>query len=137
MRRLEAGAFIFAIEKLVLKAPSELHGFLEFLGGAESNLFGCLDLDLLTGRRVASHTGRALANLQNSKTADTDTVALLQMLGDRSDEIPQHRFALLLRELVTLRELSGEMLQRDGGCRRLFVSHGMALLFLKQPARNI
>src|SRR5205085_6038599 len=82
-------------------------------------------------------TGRSLANLQNSKTADTDTVALLQMAGDRGYEIPQHRFALLLRELVTLRELSGEMLQRDGGCRRLFVSHGMALLFLKQPARNI
>jgi hypothetical protein len=37
--------------------------------------------------------------------------------GRECDEIGKHRLALLLREIVPLREFGSHLLQRDGYCR--------------------
>src|SRR6185369_4616478 len=87
-------------------------GFLQFLGGAEGNLLRSLDLNFLAGGGVTAFAGGALENLQNAKTADTDAVALLEVLGHEADQIAEHRFSVLLRHLMGLREIRGEMLQR-------------------------
>ena len=41
--------------------------FLEFLGGAEGNLFARLDLNRLTRRRIAAHASGTVPHLQNSE----------------------------------------------------------------------
>jgi hypothetical protein len=43
---------------------------LEFLGGAKRDLFARLDVDLLTGCRIAAHAGGSIPYLQNSKAGD-------------------------------------------------------------------
>ena len=42
-----------------------LHRLLQFLGRPEGNLLACLDLDGLARRRVATHSGRPLAHLED------------------------------------------------------------------------
>src|SRR5579885_569766 len=91
-----------------LKRPSDR--FFQFLGSAEGDLLGSLDLDRLAGRRVAAHTGGAPAHLQNAEAADADALAFLQVLDDGFDEIAEHGLRLLLRHLMRLRECGGEML---------------------------
>src|SRR5262245_19177284 len=86
-------------------------GFLEFLGGPEGDLLRRLDLDRLAGRRIAAHAGSALAYHQDPQPADADAIALLEMLGHQTDEITEHGFSLLLRQLMRLRQIGGEMLQ--------------------------
>src|SRR5690606_11073672 len=87
----------------------------EFLGGAESDLLGRLDQHRLARCRVAPHAGRAFADHENAETGDADPLTLLEMLGDRGDEIVEHRLALFLRHFVTLGQRCREMLEADGG----------------------
>jgi|SRR5215510_1010245 len=86
---------------------------LEFLGGAEGYLFAGLDLDWLTGRRIASDAGSAIAHHQDSEPGDLHALALLQVLGDQADQIFQHLPTLLLCEVMLLRQRIGEMLFGD------------------------
>src|SRR5471030_1722649 len=92
----------------------QLDRFLEILGGAEGDLLARLDLDRLARGRIAAHARGALANLQNTKADETDTIALLKVLGDESHQVAEKGFGLLLRHLMILGERGGEMLQAYG-----------------------
>jgi hypothetical protein len=79
--------------------------FLEVLGRAECDLLASLDLDGLAGRRVASHAGGAMPDLQDAQAHQAQAVALLEVLGDETNHIGEQGFGLLLRHFVTLRQL--------------------------------
>src|SRR5882757_11344818 len=64
-----------------------LDRFLQFLGGAERNLLGSLDLDGFAGGGVAAHARTALAHHQDTQTIETDASTLLQVLGDQGDGV--------------------------------------------------
>src|SRR3984893_6860991 len=76
--------------------------FLEFLGGAEGDLLAGLDLDRFAGGRIAAHARGALAYLQDAEPADTDALALLEVLDDSVDHGAEARVSLLLRRFVIL-----------------------------------
>src|SRR5450631_769369 len=86
---------------------------LEVLGGAEGDFLARLDLDRLAGPRVAAHARGALAHLKDAEPGDLHPLALLQVLGDQTDEFFNHLLALLLCELVLLREGVGQLLGSD------------------------
>ena len=69
--------------------------FFQFLRRAECDLLAGLDLDGLAGCRVAAHAGRALAYLEDTKAADADSFALLQVLHDLADETGEDGLRLL------------------------------------------
>ena len=100
-----------AIRDLALARRSGRH--LECLGGAEGYLFAGLDLDRLTGHRIAAHAGSAITHHQNSEPGDLHALALLQVLGDQADQVFQHFPTLLLCEVMLLRQRIGEMLFGD------------------------
>src|SRR6478752_6829464 len=77
-----------------------LDRFLQFLGGAERDLLGRLDLDGFAGRGIAAHTRTALAHNQNAQTVETNAGAFLQVLGDKADDIFDHRIGALLGEFM-------------------------------------
>ena len=65
---------------LVLEKPTDAwrsERRLEFLGGAEGDLFAGLDLDRLTGCRIAAHAGSTIPQLQNSEPGDLYPLAPL------------------------------------------------------------
>src|SRR5437588_13104290 len=88
--------------------------FLQLLGGAEGDLLARLDLDRLAGRRVAAHAGGALAHLQDAEPADSDAVALLEMLDDHADQISEDRLRVLFRYLVIGGRAGRAVRGRDG-----------------------
>src|SRR6185369_13294232 len=98
-------------------------GFLEFLGGAESNFLARLDLDRFAGGRVAARAGGALADLEDAEADDADALALLQVPGDLADQIGQDRLGGLLRQFMVIRQSRREVLQRDGGGGCCFLRH--------------
>ena len=67
-----------AARKLRGIQPSD--GFLQFLGGAEGDLLGRLDLNRLAGRRITSHTRGALADLKNAQAGKPDAIACTSSL---------------------------------------------------------
>ena len=71
-------------DALAVNAPGAVGGprlslkcLLEFLGRPKSHLLAGLDLDGLPRRRVAPHMGRPGFDLQNTKAAHADPIALL------------------------------------------------------------
>src|ERR1700761_8060446 len=62
-----------------------LDGFLQFLGGAERDLLGRLDLDRFASGGIATHARTALAHDQDAQAVQKDAGAPLQMLGDQTD----------------------------------------------------
>src|SRR6185369_4893869 len=98
-------------------------GFLEFLGGAESNFLARLDLDRFAGGRVAARAGGALADLEDAEADDADALALLQVLGDLADHIGQDRLSGLLRHFMVVRESRCQMLECNGGWGCCFLRH--------------
>ena len=119
-----SGAAIAAASAPVAGGSTRSDRFLQLLGGTEGDLLARLDLDRLTGGRVAAHARRAVAHLQDTEADKTDAVALLQVLHGPLHQVAENRLSLLLGQIVTLRELSGEMLQGDR--RRRFGCHGFA-----------
>src|SRR5262249_33910310 len=89
------------------------------LGGPEGDLLARLDLDRLTGRRIAAHARRTLPHLQDAEPTDPDAVALLEVFDDHLHEIIEDRLGLLLRHFMFTGETGGAMLQRDGRLRGL------------------
>src|ERR1044071_6226901 len=77
-----------------------LDRFLQFLGGAERNLLGRLDLDRLAGGGIAAHTRTALAHHQDAQSVETDAGALLQVLGDQTNRVFQNCVGALLGEFM-------------------------------------
>src|SRR6185295_6177300 len=59
---------------------------LQLLGDAESDFLRGLDLDRLAGLGIDSHTGLALAHLEDAEGGQADAVALLEVLADGGDE---------------------------------------------------
>src|SRR5205085_5863333 len=94
-------------------------GFLQLLRGAEGDLLARLDLDRLAGGGVAAHAGGALAHLQDAEAADADAIALLQMLHDDIDHAAEDRLGLFLGEFVPFGDVRRNVLQGNGGSRRL------------------
>src|SRR5580704_4596825 len=88
--------------------------FLEFLGGAEGDLFAGLDLDGFAGGRIAAHARGAFADLQDAEPADADALALLEVLDDIADQAAKDGFSLLFRQLVILRKACRQVLQCHG-----------------------
>src|SRR6185369_9375799 len=97
--------------------PSEppLDRFLQFLDWAEDDLLAGLDVDGLAGGGVAAGPGGPLADLEDAKTDDADAVAFLEMLGDQVDHVGQDGLSVLFRQVLALRDVSGQVLERDGG----------------------
>ena len=87
----------------------------QFLGSAEGDLLRRLDLDAFASGRVATHARGALADLEDAKTDEADLGALLELLGDRCDDVREDRLDLLLRQFVRLGGFGREMLQSDDG----------------------
>src|SRR3984957_5576136 len=94
-----------------------LHSLFQFLRRPEGDLLAGLDLDRLTGRRVPTHSCRALPHLEDAQTGQTDFVALLEVLRGERHQVAQHGLSLLLREVMAVCQLGGQMLQRDGSLR--------------------
>jgi len=95
------------------RCPRRSDRHLEFLGGAEGYLFAGLDLDRLTGHRIAAHAGSAITHHQNSEPGDFHPLTLLQVFGDHADELFHHFQALLLAELMLLRQRICQMFGGD------------------------
>jgi hypothetical protein len=85
----------------------------QFLRGAEGHFLRGLDLHRLARGGVAAHAGGALADDEDAEPDEADALALLEVLGDREDEIVEHRLGLLLRHFVALSQFCGEVLQAD------------------------
>ena len=60
---------------------------LQFLGRTERDFLACFDLDRFSGCRIAPHPSCSLSDLQDAKTCNTGSFALLEMLRDKADEI--------------------------------------------------
>ena len=78
-----------------------------------------LDLDRLASRWVAAHPGGTLPNLEDTETGQPNFVALLEVPGGQRHQIAQDGLGLLLRQVVTVRQGGGQMLERDSdltGC---------------------
>src|SRR6185503_6330716 len=99
------------------------YGFFQFFRGAEGDLLARLDLDRFAGRGIAAHACRALAHLQDAEAADTDAVALLQVLDDEIDHAAEDRLGLLLGKLMAFGDVCRKVLQRNGGSSRLGGRH--------------
>src|SRR5262249_54751273 len=76
----------------------------QIFGGAESHFPAGLDLVLLAPPRGTAHTGGALAYHENAEAGDLHPLALLQVLGDHTDQVFHHLQSLLFGKLVLLRE---------------------------------
>jgi hypothetical protein len=63
----------------------QLNRELQHLGRPERDFLACFDLDRFSGCGIAPHASCALSNLQDAKTRNTDSFALLEMLGDKAD----------------------------------------------------
>src|SRR5712692_8082856 len=93
-------------------------------------VFGCpkgdlltrLDLDRRAGGRIASHARRASSHHQHTKTHETDAVALLEVLGNQTDEVIENAFRLLLWHLMLLCQAGREMFEADSRFLRLIGS---------------
>src|SRR5690348_10328125 len=90
-----------------------LDRFLQFLGGAERNLLGRLDLDRFAGGGVTAHARTALAHHQDAQAVETDARALLQVLGDQTDSVFQDAVGGLLGEFMLFGQLAGKLAGRD------------------------
>ena len=64
-----------------------LNRHLQVLGWPECDFLARFDLDGFSGRRVSSHAGGALPDLQDAKSRNPDPLAFLEMLGDQAHEI--------------------------------------------------
>ena len=67
----------------------ELDGFFQFFGCSESDFLAGPNLNCLAGRRVSAHASSSFSNLQDAEPRNSDSFALLQMLGDQTDEVVQ------------------------------------------------
>src|SRR2546423_346828 len=70
---------------------------LEVLRRPERNFPACFDLDRFSGCRIAAHASCALPDLQDPKARNSDSLALLEMLGDEADEVAEERFTCPFR----------------------------------------
>jgi hypothetical protein len=91
-----------------------LYRKLQVLGRPECDFPACFDLDGLSGCRIAPHAGCAISDLQDAETGDLDSFALLEMLGDQTDEIAEDGFTSPFCYLMLLRQSRRKMLKRDG-----------------------
>ena len=69
----------------------------------------------LAGAGIAAGAGGALADLEDAEPDDPDPVPLLEVLGDELDHVGQDGLGVLLGEVLALRDVGGEMLERNGG----------------------
>src|SRR5262249_48095952 len=98
-------------------------GFLQFLGGAEGNLFRSLDVNGLAGGGVAAHARSALAHLQDAEADDADPLALLEVLGDPGDHVVEDGLGLLLGQLLLVGDRRREVFERNGGWGSCLLRH--------------
>src|ERR1700733_3918527 len=101
-------------------AINGLHRLFQFLGRPERDLLAGLDLDGFAGRRVPTHPGGTLPDLEDAQAVQANFVTFLQVLRGERHQIAQHGLSLLLREVMAIGQLGGEVLQRDCGLRRSF-----------------
>jgi len=126
-----------AINPFMIDYPRRSDRHLEILAGAEGDLFAGLDVDRLTGHRIATHAGSTTAHQQDPEPDELYPLAPLQVLGDHAHQVLQYFKGLLLGELMLLRQLIGQMLDRDRlrcrlGCH-YWVSHGRLLPVRSAP----
>src|SRR5207248_9064244 len=68
---------------------------LQVLRCPKRNFPACFDLDRFSGCRIAAHASCALPDLQDPKACHPDSFALLEMVGDKADEIAEEVVACL------------------------------------------
>ena len=85
-----------------------LYCFAQGLAGAEMRNLGSRNIDLIAGLRITADTGLPLGNRECPKTDKTDLLALLQIIGDTSEEA----FKSIVRLALA-----------DSGISRNFVNH--------------
>src|SRR5215831_5768252 len=87
--------------------------YLQGKARAEGDLLASLNLDRLTGRRIAAHASSPIPYAQNSKTGNLHLFALLKMLPNYFGELFQHLPTLLLGKFMLLRQRISQMLGGD------------------------
>ena len=90
-----------------------LYRELQFFGRTKCNLFARFDLDRFAGCRVAPHSSWSLPDLQNAKTSNPNSFALLEMLGNETNKIVEQRLPLPFCQLMLLGQAGREMLESD------------------------
>ena len=73
------------------------HRELQVLGRSERDFLTCFDLDRFAGCRIAPHPSCPLPDLQNTKTSNPNSFALLEMLGDKTNKIAEKGFTCPFR----------------------------------------
>ena len=79
----------------------------------KSDFLAGLDLNRLAGRRIAPHASRPLSNLQDPEPRNSDSFALLQMLGDQSDKVVEEFAPRPFCQLVLFGQACGELGKRN------------------------
>jgi hypothetical protein len=82
-----------------------------------------ISLNCLAGRRIAPHASGSFSNLQDAEPRNSDSFALLQMLGYQTDEVIQEFASRAFRHLVFFGQSSGELVERNGN----YVCHAIPL----------
>jgi len=99
---------------------------LQILGRPECDFLACFDLDDLAGRRIAPHASGSFSYLQDAKPGNSYSFALLQMLGDQSDQVVKEFALRPFRQLVLFGQACGELGKRN----RKLVSHLFPLVLV-------
>jgi hypothetical protein len=114
------------LEKIEEIPVEPLNRELQLLGGTECDFLACLDLDRFSGRGIAPHASCAFPDLQDAKTRNADSLALLEMFGNEANQIAKESFTGPFRHLMLFGQGRRKMLKRDGtaalGRRGWFVS---------------
>ena len=90
-----------------------LYRELKFLSRTKCHLLACFDLDRFAGCRIPPHSSWTLPDLQDAKTSNPNSFALLEMLGDETNKIVEQRLPLLFCQLMLLGQAGREMLESD------------------------
>ena len=71
---------------------------------------------LLERPRSAPHASGSFSNLQYAEPRNSDSFALLQVLGDQTDEVVQEFAPRAFRQLVFFGQACGELGERNRNC---------------------
>jgi hypothetical protein len=90
-----------------------LYRELQFFGRTKCDFLARFDLDRFAGRRIPAYSSWPFPDLQNAKTSNPYSFALLEMLGDETDKLFEQGFSLPFRQLMLLGQTGREMLESD------------------------
>ncbi len=106
----------------MISKPKRLHRELQLLGRTKCDLLACFNLEGFASCRIAPYSSWSLPDLQDAKTSNPNSLTLLEMLGDQTNELVEQRLSLPLRQLVLLGQAGRKMLESDWTSGRFCLS---------------